>query len=107
MDSKDTKKGTKTHFDEDGTEVDSDGIPVVDVFDDDTPHLDRRLIAMDRMIPEKGFRLVGMDPMEEAGYELYRISDHKTRKEAEAALKSRKAKSPGEELYVYGPSMRR
>ena len=40
-----------------------------------------------RMIPEKGFRLVGLDDFEPPGSQLYPISLHATRKEAEAAMK--------------------
>jgi hypothetical protein len=37
------------------------------------------------MIPHEGFRLVGLDNFEAPGHQLYPISTHVTRAEAEAA----------------------
>lgn len=61
-----------------------------------------------RMIPGKGFRLVGLDDFETDGSQLYPISIHATREEAEAALRDWESKhtqtSPNQDkAFIYGP----
>ena len=64
--------------------------------------LTKRLDAQEAMTPDEGWRVVGIDDYEAPGEELYAISDHDTRAEADAALKKAQARSPGEKMHVYG-----
>lgn len=65
-------------------------------------HLKKRLAAKKEFTPKKGFNLVGVDDFEEPGDELYLISHHATRGEAEQAKKNRKTANPDETLHIYG-----
>lgn len=54
------------------------------------------------LTPEVGYRVVGLDDFELPGAQLFPISDHATKVEAEAALEQWKKAHPGEEAWVYG-----
>jgi len=56
-----------------------------------------------KMIPERGFNVVGADTFEDPGEQLYVISHHGTEDEAKAALAAWKKQHPRESAYVYGP----
>jgi len=64
--------------------------------------LTKRLDAQAAMTPDEGWRVVGVDDYEDPGEELYAVSDHDTRPEAEAALKKAQARSPDEKMHIYG-----
>ncbi len=61
-----------------------------------------RLAAKAGMTPATGYNLVGVDDFEDPGDELYLISSHDTRTEAEAALRLRKAADSEEVVHIYG-----
>lgn len=63
-----------------------------------------RLKAKARMIPKKGFNLVGVDDYErEPGDELYLIAHYPSEDAAVRAQKARKRAHPDEKTYIYGP----
>ena len=55
----------------------------------------------ERHTPKEGYDLVGIDDFEPIGEQLYFISHHKTREEAEKALKQRQMENPEEDLVIY------
>ena len=64
--------------------------------------MEKRLAAMEKLIPKSGFNLVGVDTFEDAGEELFLIGNFKTRAAAEAELAKRR-KDNDEPMYIYGP----
>jgi len=54
-------------------------------------------------LPTTGFNLVGCDDFELPGEQLYVISNHATREEAEHAQSEYKTQHPDETTYVYSP----
>lgn len=65
--------------------------------------MEKRLEAKARMIPEKGFNLVGFDDYEEPGLELHLVANFDTRKEAKESMRQRKKKDPALQFFIYGP----
>lgn len=63
--------------------------------------LNAMLKQKEAMKPETGFRVVGLDTFEVPGEQLYPISDHPTKAEAEVALAKWKTANPGHEAWVY------
>jgi hypothetical protein len=68
--------------------------------------MDARIAAKKKLIPKKGFNLVGVDDYEEAGDDLYLIGNFPNEAAAKTAQAARKKKNPNEVTYIYGPSTR-
>jgi hypothetical protein len=59
------------------------------------------LKAKKAVTPGKGFNVVGVDRFEKPGDELFVVSHHPTRPEAEKALADWKRKNPGSKGHVF------
>lgn len=56
-----------------------------------------------RVTPKAGFNVVGVDDFEMPGEQLYIVSHHDTRPEAEAVVKKFVKQNPDEAVHIYGP----
>lgn len=56
-----------------------------------------------RMIPKKGFNLVGVDDYQPPGSQLYLVGNYASRDEADKTMKSRQKTGNGDKMFVYGP----
>jgi len=60
--------------------------------------------ARAKMIPKKGFNVVGVDDFERPGQDIFLVKNVETQAEADALRAKKEKDDPGNRYYVYGPN---